>query len=282
MRMADIRQKLRIFIIGLFGVVMALIFIRLFLVVIGANEESSFVEFWNEGLTKPFVDPFLFVYPNWEFGSIVFESASVLALFVYLIGALLVAKFITSFIDDDPKRILVRIVDTLFKIVEFLLLFRFLLRVTNASESGGFTDFIYNLSFLVYEPFIDVMPTLRFGDRDQFVFETSTLVAIVVVVILDLITESIIYNVFGKPEEVDNFPYKVNDPGPVYNTPPPQQPINNPSTTNINISVPPQQSQNNFYNPPSQNMQEPRQYLDVNHQNDPSRQIRNPNGGRRG
>lgn len=246
MEFDDIKRKIRMFILGIFGILVTLILIRLFLIVIGANDDASFVKFWNDQLTQPFVFPFVGVYPDWYLGNLRIETASFLGIFVYLIIGLLSAKIVSSFLDSDPKSLLVNIIDSCFKVAEFLLLFRFLLRLTGASTAGDFSRFIFDLSFIVYEPFEGILPAFTFGPRNDYFFETSTLIAVVIIIVLDIVSESVFRGIFGKKEENIISDYSLNNqmynPQPQYYPPAPtivQTPQQQPQT-NINITMAPQ------------------------------------------
>jgi hypothetical protein len=66
-------------------------------------------------------------------------------------------------------------------VLETLLVFRFILKLLGANPDSGFTDFVYTLSGVFTAPFRGIFsaPTTE-GDLAKSVFETSTLVAIIV------------------------------------------------------------------------------------------------------
>ncbi len=62
-------------------------------------------------------------------------------------------------------------------VIEVLLAFRFILRLLGANPAAGFTQFVYSLSYIFYQPFISVFnPTYAAGA----VFEWTTLLAMLV------------------------------------------------------------------------------------------------------
>jgi hypothetical protein len=70
-----------------------------------------------------------------------------------------------------------QIVWYILNIVEVLLAFRFVLRLLGANPAAGFTQFVYSLSYIFYQPFIAVFsPTYAAGA----VFEWTTLLAMLV------------------------------------------------------------------------------------------------------
>ena len=64
---------------------------------------------------------------------------------------------------DSRKQMIVDIVDSLFKITEFILISRFIFKLTAASSTAPFVKLIYNLSFVVYEPFASLVPAFEIG-----------------------------------------------------------------------------------------------------------------------
>jgi uncharacterized protein YggT (Ycf19 family) len=70
-------------------------------------------------------------------------------------------------------------------IFEVLLGFRFVLKLLGANPNSGFTDFVYSVSGPLTAPFRGIFstPTAE-GDITTSVFETSTLIAIVVYAII--------------------------------------------------------------------------------------------------
>jgi len=73
------------------------------------------------------------------------------------------------------------IVYFIFGMIEMLLAFRFVLKLTGANPSSGFVDFIYSLSRIFVLPFNGIFHTsLAQGDVTTSIFEPSTLVALIV------------------------------------------------------------------------------------------------------
>lgn len=184
----------RAFVYGIFGLITAVVFVRLLLMVLGANPESGFVVFWYD-FSNIFVDMFKNIYPSIrpENSNIVIETSSIVAMLFYLLLAFLTSKSLTSVASNNGVQIIKNIVDAIFKTVEFLLIARFLLKITGANSETLFVNFIYSVSAIVYEPFQGVFPTIKIENFD-IVFETSTLLAIVIIIIFDVITEGIIDN----------------------------------------------------------------------------------------
>lgn len=92
-----------------------------------------------------------------------------------------------------------RIVWYIFYVIEALLLFRFLLKLTGANAQAGFTDFIYSISGIFVAPFRFVFGTNSVGES---VFEWSTLLAMLVywVIVWGVIKLIVMGRDIDKPE----------------------------------------------------------------------------------
>lgn len=85
--------------------------------------------------------------------------------------------------------------------IEFLLLFRVLLKLFGANPASGFTSLIYGLSYPFAAPFINVFGIPR---ASGFVFETGTLLGMIVYFLLGFAIERLLQMVKPvNPEEVD-------------------------------------------------------------------------------
>ncbi len=76
------------------GVIIALLFVRLLLQLLGANQGSDFVGFIY-GLTAIFVAPFFGIFGEPTFGSSHFETSTVVAIVVYSLLTIGIAKLLT-------------------------------------------------------------------------------------------------------------------------------------------------------------------------------------------
>ncbi len=74
-----------------------------------------------------------------------------------------------------------QIVWYILSILEALLLFRFVLKLSGANPIAGFTSFIYNLTHFFVSPFISVFHVTQISDN---IFEWTTLLAMLVYWIL--------------------------------------------------------------------------------------------------
>lgn len=190
----QIRKTVSLVVYGLISLVIGSIIVRIFLLVIGANVQSGFGRFIID-VTRTFVGPFEGIYPsiNISNGKFEIEIFSVIALIVYVLIAYLIQKSINSVINTDFAEILSNILDSIFKILEFILITRFLLKLTGASEVSQFVRIIFEASNVFYEPFRLLMPGANFTIPSlNLVFETSTLIAIIIIIIFDSVSEGFI------------------------------------------------------------------------------------------
>lgn len=193
MNLESIKTKLKVGIYIALSVIVAIIVVRVLLKLLGANEASQFAVFWYD-LSYYFVGIFDGIYPVVApaASNMVLETHSIVAAIVYTLLAGILSKSLTSISSTDNINRVKDLLDLVFKVMEFFLGFRFLLKLTGASEATSFVQFIYSASNIVYKPFTDLLPSYSFGADGEFILEVSTLIAIVVVVIFDVVSDILI------------------------------------------------------------------------------------------
>ncbi|MBN2015927.1 YggT family protein [Candidatus Dojkabacteria bacterium] len=223
-----ILQGIFLFVFGLFEIVLL---IRILLKLIGASEESAFVKFWY-GLSGPIFGPFDVTLADLGSGRIVFEINSIIAMIIYAVIGFFTLKIIYGFFKEKFNERLRNLLDTFFKITEVILGLRVIFKLLGASGSI-FLNLLYGLSSPVYEPFKGLLPT--FGS-ENVVFETSTLVAVILIIIMDFLSDKLLNEIFKEDQLVmqpaGRKPEQQVSAGP---TAPPQVPMQQPSTINVNI-----------------------------------------------
>jgi len=196
--------------------------VRILLKLLGANEASQFAIFWYD-LSSYFVGFFEGIFPMISpvESNFIFETHSIIALIVYSLIAGIMAKSITSIGASSNYNRAKEVLDLVFKILEFLLISRFVLKLTGASTEAGFTQFIYSSSDIVHRPFAGIFPVYELGGNGEFVLEISTLIAIIIVVIFDVVSDILIRTL--KKSETPSLPSaKIEEPSvPVQNFAPP-------------------------------------------------------------
>jgi hypothetical protein len=196
MELRKLRRLFYAIVYGIFGVILGIILIRIILRLIGASESASFVKFWYT-FSDGFLSMFKGIYPdlNTNTGILYIEVYAVIGMIFYLLLALIFSKALTSVLAVHPMNILKNIIDVLFKVLEATLILRFIFKMTGASTTSSFVDFIYKLSSFIYQPFAGILPAISVKELN-LVFETSTLIAIIVIIIFDIITEGIINRLY--------------------------------------------------------------------------------------
>lgn len=84
-------------------------------------------------------------------------------------------------------------------VVEGFLGLRFLLKLFGANPNTGFVDWVYEMSGVLLEPFRGIFPTEVF--ENKYVFEFSTLFAMLVYAIIGLLLVYLINAIAGTGEE---------------------------------------------------------------------------------
>ena len=193
MNLESIKVKLKVGVYITLSVIVAVIIVRILLKLLGANEVSQFAVFWYD-LSYYFVGVFEGIYPVIapNASNLIFETHSVVAVIVYTLLAGILSKSLTSISATSTINRVKEVLDVIFKVIEFFLGFRFILKLTGASETADFVQFIYSASSIVYKPFTGLLPTYEFGANATFLLEISTLIAIVVVIIFDVLSDIMI------------------------------------------------------------------------------------------
>lgn len=86
-------------------------------------------------------------------------------------------------------------------VVEGFLGFRFLLKLFGANANTGFVSWVYEMSGVLLEPFRGIFPTTVFDNK--FVFEFSTLFAMLIYAIIGLVMMYLINAVAGVTDSVE-------------------------------------------------------------------------------
>ncbi|MBN1331900.1 YggT family protein [Candidatus Dojkabacteria bacterium] len=232
--MHSIQGRIRTILYSFFAVIIGIILIRLLLKAVGANTANEFTSFWYN-FSDIFVEPWAVIYTSVASGKYILEIYSVIAMLFYMIIAGILTYSATAAFEDTRKEAIIRIVDAFFKAAEFLLVSRFLFKLTDASTTASFVRFIYDFSAVVYEPFANILPATQIG---EVTIEISTIVALIIIIILDLITEQLLASILdallpsGKPKSSSqNYPSQMRSQTP--QAQPPLQPAQN-----ININIP--------------------------------------------
>lgn len=259
--MSDAQSKIRNILYSIFAGIIGIVLIRVFLKLLGVNPNNEFADFWYT-FSQIFVDPWKGIYGSIETDSMIIEVHSIVAVVFYLVISMVVNKSAASAFEDSRKQAIVSIVDSIFKIIEALLITRFIFKLTGASVVAPFVRLVYDFSSVIHAPFATLLPQIETMD---IVIEISTIVALIVFIILDLVTESLTLSLLDalfpdkkKPPSGGTGRGGATQPNPF--NPAQQQ---SPSGQNITINLPPNQTQPTYVDQrsinvaPNKNMNQP-------------------------
>lgn len=186
----NLKQIFRPLVLFAFGFIDLILIIRILLKFIGASTKSTFVKFWYQ-LSAPLYNTFSGTVGDFQAEKLVLEIDSVIAVAVYFIFALLLLRFINAAFMDLWRDKIKKMLDSFFKFVEFILIARILFKIIGAGSSN-FIKFLYGISYPFYYPFKNILVDFEIGDH---VFEISTLIAIVIIIIFDIVSDLILKEV---------------------------------------------------------------------------------------
>lgn len=245
--MDQLRTRVRAIILALTGVIVTLLLIRFILIFVAADQTHF--------LVKLVLDvSYIFVYPfiSFGYGGVLssIDANALIAMLIYVVLGILISEVVTAFMQDDPNEIIIQFIDAVFKIVEFLLISRIILKIFNIQPGAGmFVQQVYTLS----EWSSGILPS-----RDLLggKLEISAIIVLIIVVLIDIATEGFLSAVAkrlrearadrvkeSKPAETVKVtaPAAAPAPAPVVIAPPAAAPQN--ITINVPIPVAPQQPQ---------------------------------------
>jgi len=190
--MSELRVRVRAIILGLAGVLVALVVVRFFLILLGANASQPIVGLFLS-LTSPLVMPFA------EFNSLIvapaIELASIVALMAIIVLGILVSEIVTAFMYEDVADIFLNIIDAVFKVLESLLILRLVLRLLGvAAGTGWFVANIYGATNWASGIF-PAIPVFSGA------LELSTLAVLIIVAVVDFTTEGVISSLREKKSD---------------------------------------------------------------------------------
>ncbi len=192
----DIFKKIKQIIYGILAIVISIITIRLLLKFVGANSYTPFVSFWMD-FSDFFVLPWIGIAPNLTFfGNSVIEISAIISILFYGVIGFLLNNSISSLNEESSRSVLVSFVDSLFKIVEFVLGTRIILKLFGAISSL-FVEFIYAFTDWIREPFTGLIKDFHFG---MVTVEISTIIILVIVILMDIGVDELFRAIFKRTD----------------------------------------------------------------------------------
>lgn len=136
-------QRTILFILGLLLSLLVIRFLMLFFEVQQTFPLAGVVLGLTNWLVAPFQD---FLINSVDIGLFI-DVPTVMAMVAVIVMGLIIQDFILTFIDDDPARIIVNLIDAFLKVIEFLLITRFILLLFAVGAANNtFANTIYELT----------------------------------------------------------------------------------------------------------------------------------------
>ena len=176
--MYQIRKQVRFFILSITGFILLFISLRILfdiLNITGNNQFTIFIYNTTNYLVSPFFNVFYYT------PSFIVNPNDILAFFVYLLSGLIIAEIITSFMYDNVSDIILNFVDGFFKLLEMLLVLRFIFDLFKVPNTILFSNIIYSIT----NPFSSAIPLSFLDGR----INIGIVLMIIVLIFLDSFTE---------------------------------------------------------------------------------------------
>lgn len=239
--MEEIRSKVRNIVLAITGFIVVLLSIRFVLVLLGVEASNDLIKIVFS-VTYFFVQPFVNI-DEILGSSSSFEVSTIVAIVCTLVMGLLFAELITAFLYDKLSDIVLNVVDALFKLMEFILICRILLKIFGISENTSpLIAQIYRTTDWTSGSLVS--PKIFNGEIDL-----SAIVALIIIVVIDLFTETVVHNFQLRREKIKAAKAASKQSQPAQTTvnvqapvAPPQPITQNPQHITINVPVPVQQN----------------------------------------
>jgi uncharacterized protein YggT (Ycf19 family) len=227
--MSEARRKVRGIILVITGIIVSLLVLRFFLILFQADRSNAIVGLIlgpSDLLVSPFRD---FINP----GILpTFDLATILGVVVYAVAGILISEIITGFMYEDPLDIVDNVVDGIFKVIEFFLIVRIVLKLFGMSAAGAsFVATIYSATDWT----VGILPPINVLSG---VLEISTVIVLIIVVVIDVAMEGMIASLKSKLKE-SKAKAEVKATAKAESAPSPApSPAPTPAPQNITINVP--------------------------------------------
>ncbi len=192
MELDVLRSRIRAVIFAILGIMEAFLFLRITLDLISADSSNGIVSLVSQ-ITSVFIFPFEGLITLPQSGILMFiNEAAIIAFIVYILVAIALSEFITSFLFDNFKDVFQNFVDAIFKFLESFLILRILFDLFAVGlnlESPLFVRVIYGSTewaqgVIFEQPFLSGRINL------------STLLWLIIIIVIDLLTERFVDGVF--------------------------------------------------------------------------------------
>ena len=246
MNSAELRSRFRVIVFAVVGVIIALLVFRIIFDIAGAYQTNVIVQFIYT-LTTPLISPFYGFVRSPITPVIGLNIDAIIAIIGYLVGAIIFAEIVTSFMEESSEQVVENLIDGLFKLVEFLLLIRIILEVFGIYEtfiSPGSVRAIYELTNWSQ----GILPRFQYGTG---FLDASAILCLIIVAILDAVIDSVLNSLFNRikrskkvtTQSSSSFVAPRYQPAPMPQsplTPLPQPRMQNGPTQSIVVNIPQQ------------------------------------------
>lgn len=179
--MGAIRDLLRNIIFFVFGLIIFILALRFLFDIVGISDSLG----WFVSFSDTFIDPFRNIVGRLDFGTRTLDLTVLFSIFSYLMLATLLEQLLLAFFYEDLRIIFIEIVVSVFKLIEYLVLYRIVIRLGDMDGISSLKSDIYRWSDIFVSP-LNFIPSLRVG---AFEIDFAAITILVLVVILDILIE---------------------------------------------------------------------------------------------
>lgn len=182
--MEELRYRVRAFILGIAGVISAVLVLRILVQMLGGNPTNVIVSALY-GISNIFITPFAGAVqvPAGTLPGINIDA--LVAIGIYIFIAIALSEVITAFFYDNATDIIQNFVDGIFKVLEILLFVRIILDLFSLYDRINSPVFIKSIFSLTdwTQGIIQGIPVFN------GVLNISAIIALIILVVIDIFTE---------------------------------------------------------------------------------------------
>ncbi len=191
--MEDLRTRLRSIILGITGVIIVFLVLRIILELLDASQGNFLVSFLFS-VSSFFLSPFVGAVPS-TISSVISQLNfdALIAILAYIFIGIGIAEVLTSFLYDTAEDIFVNLLDGLLKIVEFLIFFRIIIDAFGLfprTTAPGVIQFVYSSTDWTQGVFSGIK-------IPSGVVNISSIFILLILVVLDIYLERMLRGMFA-------------------------------------------------------------------------------------
>lgn len=182
--MADVRYRLRAIILGIAGIISAVLVLRILVQMLGGSTGNILISALYS-VSNFFISPFAnsVAIPAGTLPGINIDA--LVAIGIYIFIGIALSEILTAFLYDNATDIIQNFVDGIFKVIEILLFIRIILDLFSLYDRVNAPAFIQSILSLTdwTQGIIQGIPVLN------GVLNLSAIIALIIVVVIDIFTE---------------------------------------------------------------------------------------------